>query len=418
MTIHVVGAGLAGLAAAGTVARAGRGRRVVLYEATAGAGGRCRSWHDRRLDAEIDNGTHVVLGANAAVRAHLDALGSSGEVAWLTAGPSFHPAGGGPPWRAAGPAGVLAAHRAFGGPAAAELATALSLALPFGAATIGARLGRRSRLAAELWDPLARAVMNTPSASADADAFARVLRRTILRGPAAMRVGVARRSLARGFVDPALEQLRALGAERHHGARLRSIGWAGDRPVRLHFGDATIDLAGDDALILALPPWDLEGLVPAACIPAWQASPIVNLHVRVASPAAADGEPVLTGFAGRTADWALLRDGVASITTSAADALVDADPEMLARRLWADVAPALGLADQPFPARWRMVKERRATPRQTPGYAARRLVAAPPPGGILLAGDWTVPALPCTIETALTSGVNAAMRALAAANGR
>ena len=40
-TMHVVGAGLAGLAAA--VRLAGKGRNVRLYEAGRHAGGRCRS---------------------------------------------------------------------------------------------------------------------------------------------------------------------------------------------------------------------------------------------------------------------------------------------------------------------------------------------------------------------------------------
>src|SRR5690349_5519510 len=63
-TVHIIGAGLAGLSAA--VRLAGADRRVVVYEATAFAGGRCRSYHDASLGMTIDNGNHLLLSGNHA----------------------------------------------------------------------------------------------------------------------------------------------------------------------------------------------------------------------------------------------------------------------------------------------------------------------------------------------------------------
>ena len=67
MTVHVVGAGLAGLAAAVRLTQAGRA--VHLYEAAPRAGGRCRSYFEPQLGCTIDNGGHVILGANEATLA-------------------------------------------------------------------------------------------------------------------------------------------------------------------------------------------------------------------------------------------------------------------------------------------------------------------------------------------------------------
>jgi hypothetical protein len=85
----------------------------------------------------------------------------------------------------------------------------------------------------------------------------------------------------------------------------------------------------------------------------------------------------------------------------------------LARSLWADAAPAVGLPRGDLPARWLIVKEKRATPLQTPSFAADRKNVLARKGRAILAGDWTVAGLPCTIEAALLSGEAAAARALA-----
>ena len=63
-TVHVVGAGLAGLSAAVTLAAAGVS--VVVYESGPAAGGRCRSYFDRELGCRIDNGNHLLLSGNSA----------------------------------------------------------------------------------------------------------------------------------------------------------------------------------------------------------------------------------------------------------------------------------------------------------------------------------------------------------------
>src|SRR5439155_11343214 len=73
-SVHIVGAGLAGLAAA--VALADEGRRVVLYESGQQAGGRCRSYVDSELGCLIDNGNHLLLSGNTASIAYVERIGA------------------------------------------------------------------------------------------------------------------------------------------------------------------------------------------------------------------------------------------------------------------------------------------------------------------------------------------------------
>ena len=67
--IHVVGAGIAGLAAA--VELVASGYPVTLYEQAGHAGGRCRSFFDDTLQRSIDNGNHLVLSGNRSLYAFL-----------------------------------------------------------------------------------------------------------------------------------------------------------------------------------------------------------------------------------------------------------------------------------------------------------------------------------------------------------
>jgi Phytoene dehydrogenase and related proteins len=73
--IHVIGAGLAGLSAATSLAA--RGASVVLYEAAKWGGGRCRSYDDLQLGCRIDNGNHLLLSGNLSTKAYLDRIGAA-----------------------------------------------------------------------------------------------------------------------------------------------------------------------------------------------------------------------------------------------------------------------------------------------------------------------------------------------------
>ena len=102
----VIGAGLAGLSAATTLA--GRGVSVTLIEAAGQAGGRCRSYFDAAMGGVIDNGNHFVLSGNRAVMDYVRAIDAEHALAKLDdVGVSFVDFRDGARWRIAPNDGVF-----------------------------------------------------------------------------------------------------------------------------------------------------------------------------------------------------------------------------------------------------------------------------------------------------------------------
>lgn len=413
MTVHVVGAGLAGLSAA--VALAAAGIPVELSEAAAQAGGRCRSYHDAQLGLLIDNGNHLVLSGNAAVGRYLRAIGAEDRLTGPPR-PEFHfrdlrdgsawtirPNEGPLPWW------VLHPGRRVPGTQPRDYLALAALTRRHPGKRIDAVLACRGPLWERLLHPFLVAALNTAPEEGSADLAGAVVRETLARGGRASLPRIATPSLAAAFVDPALARLRRAGAALRFNRRLRGLELVEGRVAALAFADGTVPLAPGDALVLAVPPWVARDLLPGLTVPdSFRA--ILNAHFRIAPPTDATG---MVGLIGGTAEWVFAFPDRLSVTVSAADHLLDMEADTLTARLWHDVAATHGLPGPPPPCR--IVKEKRATFAATPEQAARRPAARTRWRNLALAGDWTDTGLPATIEGALRSGEAAAALALSLA---
>jgi squalene-associated FAD-dependent desaturase len=410
-TVHVVGAGLAGLSAATILAE--RGERVVVSEAAAQAGGRCRSYFDPQLGMTIDNGNHLVLSGNRAVQAYLKRLGASDRLAgpdkaefaffdlndgarWL-----MRPSDGRIPWW------VFQPSRRVPGTKAIDYAVLAS----FLSGHPGKRMDEVIRTAGPLWrrmlKPVMLAVLNTAPEEGSMDLAGAVVRESLALGGLASRPRIAAPTLAAAFVEPAVDYLKAKGVELRLRRSLKAIEAGEGRARALQFTGETVALGEGDRVILAVAPAPARDLLPGLAVPS-DFRAIVNGHFALPQGFDWTRHPAMTGLIGGVAEWVFVFHDRISVTVSAADRLVDDDREALARRLWADVAQTLGLGAAPLPA-WQIVKEKRATFAATPAVDALRPHArAPGLANLVLAGDWTQTGLPATIEGALRSGETAA----------
>ena len=406
MTVHIIGAGLAGLSAATALAE--RGRPVVLYDGARQAGGRCRSYRDASLGLTIDNGNHFVAAGNRAVNTYLTRLGATERLAGeATARFDFVDVGTGRRWALQPNPGrlpwwVLHASRRVPGSRAGEYLRLAALLRAAPDATLGQVVPTTGPLWDGLLDTFFRSALNTPPAAASARLAGAIVRETILAGGDAMRPRYAMPTLAAAFVEPALEYLTARGAEVRLATRVRAIERAGSRATALRLGDGDVAIGANDHVIVATPPWIAADLLPDITVPtAFHA--IVNAHFAHAPPA---GVPAILAVLGGTAEWLVAHPDRISVTVSAADDLAAVDRAEIAARLWTDIQAAYGFTALMPP--FQIIKEARATFAATPEQDARRPGAATAEANLFLAGDWTQTGLPATIEGAIRSGVTAA----------
>jgi hydroxysqualene dehydroxylase len=405
-TTHIIGAGLAGLSAA--VRLTSQGRSVVMHEATAFAGGRCRSYHDASVGMTIDNGNHLLLSGNHAALGYLRGIGAEAQLIGPSSAEfSFADLASGARWTLRFndgpiPFWVFDAKRRVPGTGVLDyLPLARLLWAPAGK-SVGEVIACKGTLYERLVEPLLLAALNIDAPDGSARLAGAIIRETLAVGGRACRPLIAREGLGTTLIEPALAYLQQRGASVRMEHQLRALRFADELVEALDFGVDTVTLGADDAVILAVPPYIASVSLRDLKVPS-EFRAIVNAHFRIEPPPA---QPPILGVLNGTVQWLFAFPGRLSVTISAGDRLIDAPREELAKKIWGEVASLTGLP-APLPP-WQIVRERRATFAATPAQDAIRPGAVTTWRNLVLAGDWTDTGLPATIEGAIRSGNRAA----------
>ena len=405
-TVHIIGAGLAGLATA--VRLAGRGVATVVHEASDRAGGRCRSYDDAATGMRIDNGTHILLSGNTAALRFLDSIGAASLVSGAPAArfPFVDLAtrerwtldlGDGrlPLW-------MFDSRRRAPGTRALDYLALLRMLWPGSEEPLGRIVSCDGPAYRRVVRPFLLAALNIDPSAASSDLARAVLRETIALGGRACRPYLAPKGLSAAFIEPAVALLQHQGATFRFAHQLRRLAIADDTVAGLDFGDDVVAVGPDDRVVLAVPPYAASSIVPGLRTPD-EYRAIINAHFRMAPPPALDP---MTGVLNGFAEWIFAFDDRISVTISDADRFLQHQRDEIARMLWHDVSRVANIAAELPP--WQIVRERRATFAATPSQNARRPGAATAWRNLILAGDWTATGLPATIESAVRSGNRAA----------
>jgi squalene-associated FAD-dependent desaturase len=439
MRVAVIGAGLAGIAAALDCAQAGA--RVTLVEVRPRLGGAAYSFE--RDGLLVDNGQHVFLRCCTAYRALLARLDGARGV-FLQPRleiPVVSPGGRVTVLRRSGLpaplhlAGALAryrhltvAQRLRAGRAALALGR-LDLRAPgLDERTLGEWLaahGQGPRAIAALWDLIALPTLNLPAGEASLALGAFVFRTGLLERADAGDIGFHRRPLSEVVGDPAERALRAAGVEVRLGWRARRVDRTGGG-LEVQGGREGLSA---EAVIVALPHRRaaalIEELAPdvATRARALRSSPIVNLHVvydRVVCElpfAAGVGTPVQYVFDRSDAGGVRGRGGervhqYLAVSLSGARRELGMSADALRERYLPALAELFPRARTAAVERFMVTREHAATFSAGPGSGALRPGPETAVPGLVLAGAWTATGWPATLEGAVRSGHAAARAAL------
>jgi hydroxysqualene dehydroxylase len=442
--VAVLGGGFAGLAAA--IALQERRHQVCLLERRGVLGGRATSYRDAVSGEDVDNGTHLMVGA---YRATLDLVRRAGASDLLLEqedlrldyvddqGPSSLDC---PPLPA--PLHVVAGLLALRAPWRVRLqALRFGLAARFGPAPAGLtlaewfqRTGQGPEVRALLWDPLATAILNETPERAAAVLFHRAFREAFLRDQRDSRLIFLRRGYGE-LHDRLARYFQGRGGEIRRRALAETVEVEEGRAVAVRYAqrpESKAEIRGGeppvaarleaDAVVAAVPWCALPALLPEE----WRArppfeglarlrgSPIVSVEMWLDRVVV---DRVMVGLRHCEVEWVFDKgrlfgragapQHLAFIVSAAWRAVPRTNAELgqAAETALRRYFPAMAGAGV---TRTLVIREQDATFASDPEAEGLRPPPLTPIRGLYLAGDWTDTGLPATIEGAVRSGLRAA----------
>lgn len=422
----VLGGGVAGIAACFELSD--RGLQVELLEGRPRLGGRVFSFADARLDDELDNGPHVMLGCYDHMRRLLRRLGTEGDFVrqpGLTLG--YREEGGRrsllrlSSWPV--PLALPLALLRLRGLSPGERARALcgmvaSLRLAPPEWTFEEWLHRKRQQGGPrrfLWDPMCRAIMNAEPADISARLFLRTLRRAFGGSARRAAMWIPAKPWSAIVGGPAHAALQRAGVRVALGHRVRGLEIESSRIREIVDAGGGVRVIGDDELVVSAVPWHrLSRLLPAEWVGAeadFGGRAIVNVYFDFGAWAGLPDDGLMTALVDghpfqfvyrrpgeRAGRFALIAEACRELEGASRAAVERLARDQLARYYPDSALPDGGLV--------RVTIEPRATLLVSPAVTGQR----PSPGrhpaieNLLLCGDWTQTQLPSTLEGAAQSG--------------
>lgn len=395
-TVHVIGAGLSGLSAAVELAESGA--HVCVYEASAAAGGRCKSYEDSALGITINQSSPLLIGAQK----HLGAL-----IKKARAEKNFQPLQGkahfcdiryGISWQ-------LHGKRYLPALPLVEYLRLLRCLFTFSRKPVAAQNYTRSRLFRRFIAPSCVSLLNTLPTDVPAKLLARAMWQSLL---CASTPRTAKGGWSRALITPILQHLQEKDGHVYFNQDLKTISTQGARVTHMTFGRKRVEVRPQDMILLALPAHVLAKLLPETTWPTEYESTISAVF------ACPHQQQVGTwvGVVGGIVDKIFYEDGHIIALTHAANTRTRLTGEKLAREIWAEICMATDMPKDIIPSH-KLLSERRATLKATSANLAACNGFATKYENLFLAGEVVDVGRAPGIESAVLSGKRAAQQILA-----
>ena len=401
--MYIIGAGLAGLSTACHSVK--KNFDVEIFEATKNAGGRCRSFYDKKLKIDIDNGNHLIFSANNNFLNYCKLIGSKKTLKVYE--PKFHffdlinqnnwsikiNDGPFPFW-------IFNKNNRIPDTSLIDYLSFLKIIVCKETDTISDLFYNNKILFTSFWEPLTLGVLNSSCDQASAYLLLKVLKKTFFRGGKFCKIIQPEQNWNKTLINPSLEYLKKNKINLNYNSSLKKIIIKHNFVSELVFNKYTKKVKKEDMVVLSTPMSMLTKMFPNIVLPT-ENNTILNIHFKIRIKSKCN--PLL-GMLNSISHWVFIKKDHISVTVSAANRMNDSDSNEIAKKIWLEISQVFKL-EKKLPE-YQVIKEKKATYNQSPKNIKLIREIRNLPKNVKLAGDWTQKNFPCTIESAILSGKN------------
>ena len=344
--IHIIGGGVAGLSASYFARLHFPIAKIVVYEAGKKLGGRCQTFYSHKLGIEIDNATHVILGANTYAKNFWH------DVSFIKK-PTF-------------------------------------------CNVKQQNIDNKSFFHQDL---LFRSVFNTAENDIAKLCKLNLAFKLFPYTPNKLQICYSQHNLQQNLITP----LAQLGGEVKYNYLLREIKSENNQINKLIFSNDEIKLDDDEIVISALDSHNYRKIFGGN---KFAYNRIVNIFYRTSQRITLPNNANMLGVEGGIFDWLFVTENTIGVTISNADKKLRCD-EAFAVNIWKDICKIRNVKPAFIPA-FQILDYPRATISQDDkNNSLRPNNAKGKYKNLYIAGDWTMKNWPCCIEGAISSALRA-----------
>ena len=344
ITYHIIGGGIAGLAAARFIKKKNKNSKVILYEASNTIGGRCFSFFDKKLGQYIDNATHVILGANHNV------LNLMKDV------------------------------KTFG----------------------GANFLHDNNISQKFWhfkEHILLSVFNTKPDEVCAKLVFNLLWKLLPFFPKKLNVFYSQGDLSEKLITPLTHYVD----EFKTGYILKGVEAIENIVKSLIFNKDKVEISPEDKIICAV---DAASYCKIFNKKNFEFNEITNIFYRTSTPLTLPQDKKFIATPQNTTDWVFICGNITAVTISNSENLTS-NKDQLARSIWQEIRKLCGQRAAFLPP-YKIMRYRRATIKQDKkNNSMRPYSALSDYKNMKVAGDWTMKDWPCCLEAAVISAKRA-----------
>ena len=419
--ILVIGGGFAGLAS--SVYLANQNCKVTLVESSPKLGGRAYSISNEKLNDHYDNGQHIMMGCYNETLNYLSVINSTNllefppslSINFVKRGGSFSQLKSS---QKLYPFNLVEAILHFKALRMKSRIKIIDFFLDLlccyscdlkNKTVIQWLIEKRQTIESikNFWEILVVGALNTSIEKASAQIFAEILKRIFFDGTSSSSIVISKVGLSQLYVEPSIKFLLEKGSEITSSESINKFVAKDNRIISVE--STRRNYTDFDYVISAVPVYSLARILENSSIsnfrlPVLKHSTIVNIHLWLTENQFTER---FYGLMDSNIHWVFNHGGHISITISNADSYKDYTDKEILNVIYSDLEIFFPIFKSSLVKDFKVIKEKRATFIPDTNSIIDREGIEVPFENLILAGDWTIPTLPATIESAVLSAHNA-----------